>query len=379
MITDLAAKGAKPREKSYRLHDGGGLYLRVDPSGRKYWILRYWVQGKERQTSLGPYPLLSVRDAREKRDAAQKARARGELLAERRSVPTFETITAEWLDVRMRDKTAEYLRIINLRLKNYVIPALGALPVDRITAGDVLRMCRKAERLGYLMTAHRLKSIVGQILRFALAEGLIENDPTIALAGALRAPDRRHMATVTAPDQIAVIYRAMLDYPFTVMRSALLFSIYTAARPGEVRRAEWAEIEGDIWSIPAHKMKMRRPHIIPLSSHCRTVLEELREATGAGRWLFPSARGKGCMSSNAVRMALRGLGFARDLITPHGFRAMFSSRANEAGFRYDVIERQLAHQERNVIRGAYNHAEYLNERRELMEWWSGWLTSLIQS
>lgn len=376
MITDLAARGAKPREKSYRLHDGQGLYLRVDPNGRKYWILRYWEHGHERQTSLGPYPLLSVRDAREKRDAVQRARARGEVPADRRQVPTFASITEEWLSVRMADKAAGYLKSVNLRLKKYILPALGALPVDRITAGDVLRMCRGIERLGYIETAQRVKVLTGQVLRFALAAGLIENDPTVALAGALRTPDRRHMATVTAPDQIAAIYRAMVAYPFPVMRAALLFSIYTAARPGEVRRAEWAEIDGALWNIPAHKMKMKRPHLVPLSSLCQKVVEELREVTGRGKWLFPSARGHGCMSENGVRMALRGMGFTRDVITPHGFRAMFSTLANEHGFRSDVIEKQLSHEERNAIRGAYNHAEYLDERRELMEWWTQYLQTL---
>lgn len=374
-ITDIAAKNAKPREKSYRLHDDRGLYLRVDPNGAKYWILRYWVGGKEHQKSLGPYPVLSLREAREKRDALHNARARGENLTLRRTLPTFREICEEWYKVKMRGKAAGYLKALDLRLNKYVLPTLGDMPIDRITAGDVLRMCRRIENLGYLETAQRVKVITGQVLRFAIAAGWIENDVTTALSGALQNIQHKHMATVTTPEQIGAIYRAMLDYPYPVMRCALLFSIYTVARPGEIRHAEWREIQGDVWDIPADKMKMRRRHIIPLSSQCRDVIEALRNVTGRGRWLFPG-RGQACMSENGVRMALRGMGFDKNVITPHGFRAMFSTVANEQGWNSDIIERQLAHVEANKIRGAYNHAEYLADRVKLMQWWSTYLETL---
>jgi len=377
-ITDIAAKSAKPREKSYRIHDERGLYLRIDPNGSKYWIVRYWVDGREHQKSLGPYPVLSLREAREKRDAIHNARARGERPEDRRAVPTFEAIMTEWLRVRMKDKSSGYMKSVHLRLKKYILPALGNIPIDRITTGDVLRMCRRIENLGYIETAQRVKVLAGQVLRFGIAEGWIENDPTVALSGALQTPPRRNMATVTDADQIAAIYRAMLGYPFPVMRAALLFSIYTAARPGEVRRAEWSEIRSNFWTIPAEKMKMRRPHLVPLSEQCQQVIEELRSVTGSGRWLFPSARsGGGCLSENGVRVTLRGLGFGKDVITPHGFRAMFSSVANEHGWDRDIIEKQLSHEERNSIRRAYNHAEYLEQRVKLIQWWSNYLEGLI--
>jgi len=377
-ITDIAAKSAKPREKSYRLHDERGLYLRIDPNGAKYWIVRYWVDGREHQKSLGPYPVLSLREAREKRDAIHNARARGERPEDRRAVPTFEAIMTEWLRVRMKDKSSGYMKSVHLRLKKYILPALGNIPIDRITTGDVLRMCRRIENLGYIETAQRVKVLAGQVLRFGIAEGWIENDPTVALSGALQTPPRRNMATVTDADQIAAIYRAMLGYPFPVMRAALLFSIYTAARPGEVRRAEWSEIRSNFWTIPAEKMKMRRPHLVPLSEQCQQVIEELRSVTGSGRWLFPSARsGGGCLSENGVRVTLRGLGFGKDVITPHGFRAMFCTVANEHGWDRDIIEKQLSHEERNSIRRAYNHAEYLEQRVKLIQWWSNYLEGLI--
>ena len=173
--------------------------------------------------------------------------------------------------------------------------------------------------------------------------------------------------------------RAMKAYPYTVMRCAMLFSVYTFARPGEVRAAEWSEIKGDVWDIPAGKMKMKRRHIVPLSSQVKAVLEELRPITGKGRWLFPSPRNDGhCMSENGVRVALRTIGFTKEQITPHGFRAMFSTIANEHGINRDVIERQLAHVEGNSVRGAYNHAEYMPERVRLMQWWADYLDVLSQ-
>jgi len=378
-ISDIAAKSAKPKDKPYRLHDDRGLYLRVDPNGAKYWILRYWLNGREHQKSLGTYPLLSLREAREKRDELHKARARGDILTDKRRLPTFADVTEDWLHVRMTGKAAGYLKCIHFRLKKYILPALGDFPIDRITTGDVLRMCRRIENLGYIETAQRVKVLVGQVLRFAIAAGYIDSDPTVAMAGALKTAKRRHMATVTAPGEIAAIYRAMLDYPFPVMRAALLFSIYTAARPGEVRHAEWKEIQGGVWTIPAEKTKMRRVHIVPLSVQCQDVIKELRNITGGGRWLIPSPCGRGCMSENGVRVALRGLGFGKDVITPHGFRAMFSTVANEHGWDRDVIERQLAHVEANKIRGAYNHAEYMDKRVELLQWWSNYLEELMNN
>lgn len=377
-ITDIAAKCAKPREKSYRLHDDRGLYLRVDPSGAKYWILRYWQDGREHQKSLGPYPILSLREAREKRDALHNARARGEPIADRRRLPTFDELCKEWQDVRLKGKSPGYLKALGLRLKNYVLPALGNVPIDRITTADVLRLCRRIENKGYLETAQRVRVIVGQVIRYAIASGWIENDVTAGLTGALQPPQTRHMATVTTQDQIAAIYRAMLGYPYPVMRAALLFSIYTAARPGEVRKAEWIEITGDVWTIPAEKMKMRRYHVVPLSRQCLTVLEELRTITGAGRWLFPSARGTGPMSDGGVRSALRNMGFDKDTITPHGFRAMFSTVANNNAWTSDVIERALAHEESNKVRAAYNHADYFKQRCQLMQWWADYLEGLVR-
>ncbi len=381
MLTELQVKGAKPKDKPYMVRDDRGLYLRVDASGRKYWILRYWEQKKEHQISLGPYPEISLKDARIKRDEIQTARAKGEspTLRSARVPQQFSEATDEWLTVRMNDKAEGYLRTIHFRLNKYILPALGTLPLREITSGHILQLCRSIESTGHDETAKRVKTVIGQIYRYAIAAGYTDTDPTAALLGALRPRNNQHYATLTNPSDIAILMRAIKAYPYTVMRCALLFSVYTAARPGEIRSAEWSEIHDDVWDIPAGKMKMKRRHIVPLSSQVKAVLDELRPITGQGRWLFPTPRNNGhCMSENGVRVALRTIGFSREQITPHGFRAMFSTIANEHGINRDVIERQLAHVEGNSVRGAYNHAEYMPERIRVMQWWADYLDGLAQ-
>ena len=379
MLTELQVKGMKPKDKPYMLRDDRGLYLRIDPSGRKYWILRYWEQKKEHQISLGPYPDLSLKDARLKRDEIQTARAKGEspTLKTPRVPQTFSEAANEWMAVRMKDKAESYLRTIRFRLDKYILPAIGSWPLREITSGNILQVCRKIEDTGHDETARRVKTVIGQIYRFAIAAGYTDSDPTAARLGALRPRNNKHYATLTDPADIAILMRAMKAYPYTVMRCALLFSVYTFARPGEVRSAEWSEIKGDVWDIPAGKMKMKRRHIVPLSSQVKAVLDELRPITGNGRWLFPTPRNNGhCMSENGVRVALRTIGFTKEQITPHGFRAMFSTIANEHGWNRDVIERQLAHVEGNSVREAYNHAEYMPERIKIMQWWADYLDGL---
>lgn len=379
MITDLRAKSAKPGEKSYRIGDGGGLYLRVDPTGRKYWILRYWEQGREHQMSLGPYPDLSIREARDRRDEIQKARALGQSPRRKtQDAATVETAAHEWMRARVDHLSEKYRKNVRLRLEKYILPALGPLKLEAVTSGDVLRMCRRIEAQGHEDTAHRVKVLTGQIFRFAIAAGYVENDPSAPIGGALKAHAEKHFPTITDPERIGALYRAMQSYPYPVMRAALLFSILTFARPGEVRAAEWREIKSDTWDLPEEKMKMRRRHLVPLSRQAVEVLTELKQLTGGGRWLFPSPRNDGrCMSENGVRVALRSIGFPKEEIVPHGFRAMASTILNEHGFNRDVIERQLAHVEGNSVRRAYNHAEYLPERRKLMQWWADWLEALV--
>ena len=379
MLIGLTVKSAKPREKSYMIRDERGLYLRIDPSGRKYWIFRYWENKKEHQLSLGTYPHISLKEARLKRDEIQLARSKGE--SPSRNTPKapqlFSEITNEWLNVRMNNKAESYVKTVHYRLNKYILPEIGNWPLKEITSGNILQLFRQIEDTGHDETARRVKTVIGQIFRFAIAAGWTDSDPTSALLGALKPRRNNHYATITNPPEIAILMKAIKAYPYTIMRCAMLFSVYTAARPGEIRRAEWSEIRDNVWDIPPEKMKMKRRHIVPLSLQVKSILEELRPLTGKSRWIFPSPRDNlRCMSENGVRVALRTIGYTNEQITPHGFRAMFSTIANEHGINRDVIERQLAHVENNSVRGTYNHAEYMTDRIKLMQWWADYLDSL---
>ena len=382
MLTELVVKNSKPREKSYMIRDDRGLYLRIDPSGNKYWIFRYWENKKERKMSLGPYPDLSLKDARSKRDEIQTLRAKGESPSsqKRKNFQSFFDVVQEWLKVRMSDRAESYVRTVIIRLNKYILPEIGDMPLEKITSADILKICRRIEDSGYDETARRVKTLISQVFCFAIASGLADSDPTSALRGALKPKARKHYATFTDSKEISILMKAMKAYPYTVLRCAMLFSVYTFARPGEVRAAEWSEFKEDVWDIPPGKMKMKRRHIVPLSRQVKEILEELRPLTGNGKYLFPTPRNNGkCMSENGVRVALRTIGFTKEQITPHGFRAMFSTIANEHGWNRDVIERQLAHVEESTVRGAYNHAEYMSERIKIMQWWADWLDGLSDS
>ena len=379
MLNEGQVKNSKPKDKKYLLNDSKGLYLRVDPSGRKYWIFRFFEQGKNHEFSLGVYPEISLKEARDKRDKLQQARANGELLSTRpdKTPVTFSEASAQWLKIRMKDKAENYLKSINLRLKKYILPAIGHLDLDSIKSPVVLNLCRKIEDKEFIETAHRVRAVIGQVFRFAIASGWCENDPTVALRGAPTARSKKHFSTMLDTKDIKILVSSIKSYPFDILRCAMLFSLYTVARPGEIRQAEWKEIDGAFWYIPAEKMKMKRPHIVPLSKQALEVLEELKLVSGNGRYLFPTPRNTNkCISENAVRIALRSMGFTKEQIVPHGFRAMFSTVANENNFNRDVIERQLAHVEANAVRGAYNRAEYMPARIELMQWWADWLDNL---
>ena len=341
--------------------------------------MRFKEGGKTHEISLGVYPEVSLKDARIKRDELQAARSRGELISIRpdKSPATFQDAAAEWLKIRMKDKAESYIEVTQQKFNKYILPAIGNLKLSEIKSPVILKLCRQIENNEFFEVSHRVRGLIGQVFRFAIASGWCENDPTQALTGALTPVRAKHMATLTNPAEIGVLMCSIKNYPFDLMRYAMLFSIYTAARPGEIRHAEWSEIKGDVWDIPAEKMKMKRRHIIPLSRQVIEILTECQQLTGNSRYLFPTPRDiNRPMSENGVRVALRSLGFTKEQITPHGFRAMFSTIANEHEFNRDVIERELAHVPDNAIRGAYNHAEYLPQRIKLMQWWADWLDGL---
>ena len=377
-LTDICIKHLQARDKKFSVSDGRGLILEVRPNGQKYWIVRVWINGKEKRKHIGSYPEMSLKEARVKAIEARSQIFNPETKNEKF---IFGEIAAEWLEKRMSDKKPSYLRVLRLRLNKYILPEFQDMPMNEITSGTVLKLCRKLEARGVIETASRVKVIVGQIFRYAIATDRAENDPTVGLKGALQTRTPKHMATLTKPSEIAILMKNINAYPYAIVRCALKFSALTFCRPGEIRQAEWSEIdfENREWRIPAEKMKMKRVHIVPLATQAIEVLRFVHELTGKGKWIFPSARGDGRpMSENTVRVALRSMGYSNEQMTAHGFRGMASTRLNEMGWPPDVIERQLAHVEGNSVRAAYNHAEYLSERRKMMQVWADYLDKLSQ-
>lgn len=377
-LSELIVKQAKPKEKRYTLSDGRGLLLDVRPNGNKFWVVRIWENGKEKRRHLGTSPEMSLKEARAK---AQEVKSEvGQHTVEENTTVCFREVAEEWVKTRMGDKKASYRRAIDLRLNRHILPDLGDIPLSEITSGMVLQLCRKIEARGALEMTAKVRNIIGQVFRYAIATDRADSDPTAALVGALQTRQVKHMATLTTPKEIAMLMRSIRAYPYDIVRLAMEFSALVFCRPGEIRHAEWTEVDFDVaeWRIPAEKMKMKRVHIVPLAKQAVELLISLRKLTGAQRWLFPSARGDGRpMSENAVRVALRAMGYGNEDMTPHGFRGMASTRLNEMGWSPDVIERQLAHVEKNSVRAAYNHAEYLEERRRMMQAWADWLDGLL--
>jgi integrase len=377
-LTELMIKQAQPEEKTYMMSDGKGLSLEVRPNGKKYWIVRYWTNKKERRTSMGSYPNVTLKEAREKNISFRKALKSGKPIGF--ELETFATVAEEWMEKRMNPKSAEsYLRTLRLRLKRLILPSIGHMKMEDITSGFILQLCRRIEDKGTIETAARVKVIIGQIFNYSIATSRIETNPTLALRGALQTRKEKHYAAITEPDKIALLIRQIDAYPYSLIRCAMKFSALVFCRPGEIRHAEWKEIDWAKaeWKIPEEKMKMKRPHVVPLARQTLELLREVQTMTHHQKWVFPSARNDDhCMSENAIRVALRSMGYTNDDMTAHGFRAMASTILNENGFSPDLIERQLAHADANAIRAAYNHAEYITQRREMMQWWADWLDEM---
>lgn len=392
MLTDVAIRNAKGGEKARKLYDGKGLFLIVTPAGGKWWRYRYSFAGREKLLSFGTYPEISVKQARERRDEARRMLADGRDpsverqaakaaadVAARREDGAFEAVAAEWFEKFRPRWVGEHAETIAARLNRDVLPWLGAKHVGDITAPDILTVLRRIEARGAISTAHRVKQIIGQVIRYAVATGRAERDPSADLRGALAPERERHFGALTRPADVAALMRAIDGYQGSfIVRQAMKFSALTFARPGEIRKAEWAEIDldGAIWRIPAARMKMRREHLIPLSRQAVDILCELRPLTGAERYVFPGRAASKPLSENAITAALRYLGYERGAMTAHGFRSTASTILNELGWPADVIERQLAHAERDEIRGAYNRAEYLDGRIEMMQAWADYLDKL---
>ena len=388
-LTDPALRNAKPGDKPRKLADGGGLYLLIQPAGGKWWRFDYRFDGKRKTLSMGTYPDTPLTAARQHRDEARRLLAQGIDPGEHRKLTkntlpqdadSFEAVAREWFAKFSPTWTKEHAARILRRLSLNVFQWIGARPVGDITAPELLAVLRRIEASGRLETAHRVHQNCGQVFRYAVATGRAERDPSGDLRGALPPASKRHYAAVIDPKAIAGLLRAIDGYNGSfVVACALRLAPLVFVRPGELRRAEWAEIDLDAaeWRIPAAKMKMRAPHVVPLADQALAILRELHPLTGRGRYVFPGARSADMpMSENAVGAALRYMGFDSSTMTGHGFRAMASTTLHEQGWPSDIIERQLAHAERNKIKAAYNRAEHLPERRKMMQAWADYLDGL---
>jgi integrase len=374
MLTVTQIRNAKAADKPLRLFDGSGLYLELSPSGARYWRLKYRHAGKEKVLALGVFPAVSLGEARSKRDAARavlregrdpaaerKADKRRALLA---TADTFEGIAREWLALQEKKLAATTFAKAKWTLETLVFPWLGAMPIATITAPDLLAVLKRIEGRGAHETAHRTKARCGQVFRYAIATGRATRDPAADLRGALAPVVSRNFSSITDADGVGELLRAIDNY---------------SGQHATRCRAQWSEIDFDKaqWRIPAARMKMREEHIVPLSGQALAVLRDLHPLTGEGRYLFPGLRtSREPMSENTVNAALRRMGYDKDTMTGHGFRAMASTRLNELGWKPDVIERQLAHAERNKVRAAYNRAQYMEERRKMMQAWADYLDAL---
>jgi integrase len=378
MLTDTKIKNAKTSDKRYRIADMDGLYIEITPTGKKYWRFRANVGGKRSWRDLGEYPHVSLQQARELKN---QMRLLPTAPGKKRAV--FSQVASEWAAMHEhRLNNEKEKQNVRSRLANHILPFIGDMGVAEISTADLLPLMRRLESAGKHEMARRVKQIISQVFRYGIIAGHCENDPTYALRGFLDAPQPRHYASLTKPAEVALLLRAIEVYPHTVVRCAMQFSALTFLRPGEIRRAEWSFIEGDELHIPSELMKMKRPHIVPLARQTLELLKSLFQLTGHGKYIFPSIRtpkGDRPMSDATVLVALRSMGYTKDQMTPHGFRHMASTLLNENGFNRDWIERQLAHVEGNSVRAAYNYAEYLPERRRMMQWWADYLDGLKNS
>lgn len=391
-LSDIAIRKAKPAAKPYKMADGRGLFLLVNPTGSKLWRWKYRVAGREKLLALGAYPDISLIAARGACNDARQMLANGSdpgevrkaVKAERKEAlavasDTFEGVARDWMARQeVAEVTANKTRWI---LETFLFPDLGSRPIAELTARDLLASLRKIEATGKLETAKRAKIKAGQVFRFAVLEGKAESDPTASLRGALKAPRNRHHAAITDPAKMGELLRAIDGFTgHFVTLAALKLAPLVFVRPGELRQAEWSEIDldGALWRIPADRMKMKAAHLVPLSAQAVAVLRELHPLTGGGRFVFPGLRtASRPMSENTVNAALRRLGYTGEEMTGHGFRSMAATRLNEMGWNPDAIERQLAHAESNKVREAYTHAaQYLDERTRMMQAWADYLDAL---
>jgi integrase len=390
-LTDSAVRAAKPRDKEYKLADGGGLYLLVTPSGGRLWRLKFRVLGIEKKLAIGRYPDVSLGEARKARDAAREvvgaggdpaaAKRRQRVAAKVAAGITFGDVAREYIDKVEREGRST-ATVSKLRwVRELLLPSIGNRPVDQIEPHEVLAVLKHQEAAGTLETAKRTRAFASRVFRYAVATTRAKTDPASLLLGAVAAPKPKHLAAIVEAKRAGDLLRAIDAYsgqPATRFALALLPHVFV--RPGELRQAEWSEIDlgTAVWRIPAERMKKRREHIVPLSRQSLAILEQARALSGDGRYVFPAiGKRDRPLSENTITLALRRMGFGVEEMTAHGFRAMASTLLNESGkWSPDAIERALAHKDGDNVRAAYHRGAHWQERVAMAQWWSDHLDAL---
>ncbi|PHR62331.1 MAG: integrase [Robiginitomaculum sp.] len=391
-LTNTKLKALKPKAKPYKLADYDGLAILVTPNGSKLWKFKFRIEGMEKSLSFGKYPYVSLLQARDMRDAARSHIVKGvdpaALKRDRKnsqkaiSEHTFARFAERYLTKRVKEGKSEATLKKTEWLLRLAMVDFGDMPVNEINAQTVLKTLKKREVKGHYETVRRMKSTISAVFRYAVASGVAENDPTFALKDALIRPITKHRAAITDKAKLKEYLHALENYGGKAeTKIGLQLLMLFACRPGEIRKAHWDEfdLEERVWHVPAERMKMRKPHNVPLSNEALALLEQLNTLTGWSNQLFPSqGNPKKPISENTLNQALRRMGFGPEEVTSHGFRSTFSTFANESGlWSPDAIEAYCARQDRNTVRRAYNRSQYWDERVKLAEWWANKLKSII--
>lgn len=393
-LTDVAIRNAKPAAKAIKLTDGRGMFLLVTPAGGKLWRLKYRIDGREKLLAIGSYPEIGLGEARRRREEARelialgkdpsREKQRDKVRARIQSADTFQAIADEYCAKRRRDGVKGWAPATAIRseyLLSLVCGSIGRLAIGEIEPADVLTAIRRIEGKGKLESARRSLQLAGAVFRYAVATARLASDPTRDLRGALTAPTVKHYGAITDAKKVGQLLRAIDDYDGSIItKLALQIAPHVFVRPGELRHADWSEIDlkGALWVIPAGKMKMRKPHHVPLSRQAVEIFREVQKITGASGYVFPSMRTRiRPMSENTINAGLRRLGYSSEEMTAHGFRAMASTLLNESGqWHPDAIERALAHGDKDKVRAAYHRGAHWQERVEMAQWWSDYLDQL---
>lgn len=387
-LTARQVDTSKPKDKPYKLSDGGGLYLLVNPNGSRYWRLKYRIAGKEKLLALGVYPDITLAEARQKRADAKKVLAAGgdpgqekqeEKQAKEQAVAnSFERLAMEWHSHKSTSWSEGYAEHLLMYLKKDIFPFIGQKAITDISQVEMLNVLRKMEQRGVLDKLKKTRQACRQIFTYAIITGRAEHNPVSDLAGALKSPKQQHYPHLLV-DQIPDFLRALSEYSgSTITRNATRLLMLTGLRTIELRASEWVDIDFDkgVWNVPAERMKMRRPHLVPISTQVRELLEEIHQLTGRGKYVFPGRNDAGKpMSEASINQVIKRIGYDGKA-TGHGFRHTMSTILHEQGYNTAWIETQLAHVDKNSIRGTYNHAQYLDGRREMLQWYADYMRAL---